>query len=105
MAQHATIALKRTGAKVRRARTPAHGTLVPLWPPVCSRWAGSLSLTRAFPTVKCVLVQGTYGCQECLRRNTQCVLPDATSDDRPDRAPAADSDRWYRENRPPHHDR
>ncbi|GAA4851101.1 hypothetical protein [Saccharopolyspora rosea] len=33
------------------------------------------------------------------------VLPDATSDDRPDRAPAPDSDRWYRENRPPHHDR
>ncbi|MEU5849796.1 hypothetical protein [Saccharopolyspora shandongensis] len=32
------------------------------------------------------------------------VLPEATSDDRPDRAPAGDDERWYRENRPPHHD-
>lgn len=32
------------------------------------------------------------------------VLPETTSDDRPDRAPAGDDERWYRENRPPHHD-
>ncbi|MER7013331.1 hypothetical protein ABT324_18080 [Saccharopolyspora sp. NPDC000359] len=32
------------------------------------------------------------------------VLPETTSDDRSDRAPAEDDERWYRENRPPHHD-
>lgn len=32
------------------------------------------------------------------------VLPETTSDDRPDRTPAEDDERWYRENRPPHHD-
>ncbi|MGW3467489.1 hypothetical protein ACWDKQ_03255 [Saccharopolyspora sp. NPDC000995] len=31
------------------------------------------------------------------------VLPETTSDDRPDRT-AGDGERWYRENRPPHHD-
>lgn len=32
------------------------------------------------------------------------VLPDATSDEAGEPAPAED-DRWYAENRPPHHDR
>jgi len=32
------------------------------------------------------------------------VLPEATSDDRPDRDPSSGADeRWYTENRPPHH--
>ena len=33
------------------------------------------------------------------------VLPEATVDDRPDRGPGAGDvdERWYRENRPPHH--
>ncbi|GGI69057.1 hypothetical protein GCM10011581_02620 [Saccharopolyspora subtropica] len=30
------------------------------------------------------------------------VLPDTTSDDRAE--PGGDAERWYRENRPPHHD-
>jgi hypothetical protein len=37
------------------------------------------------------------------------VLPEVTEDDTPDRAtrggqPANSAERWYRENRPPHHD-
>lgn len=32
------------------------------------------------------------------------VLPEATSDDRPDTTSANTRDSWYRENRPPHHD-
>ncbi|MCI2421307.1 hypothetical protein MOQ72_28075 [Saccharopolyspora sp. K220] len=32
------------------------------------------------------------------------VLPETTSDDRPDRSPSTEDERWYRENRPPHHD-
>ncbi|GAA4612324.1 hypothetical protein [Saccharopolyspora hordei] len=32
------------------------------------------------------------------------VLPETTADDRPDRTPADDEERWYRENRPPHHE-
>jgi hypothetical protein len=32
------------------------------------------------------------------------VLPETTSDDRPDRTTGGDEERWYRENRPPHHD-
>jgi hypothetical protein len=31
------------------------------------------------------------------------VLPESTSDDVPASAPVADEDRWYLENRPPHH--
>lgn len=31
------------------------------------------------------------------------VLPDTTNDDRPDRDTPDRQDRWYRENRPPHH--
>ncbi|QRK90734.1 hypothetical protein JQX30_04360 [Saccharopolyspora erythraea] len=33
------------------------------------------------------------------------VLPDTTSDERSQRGPAqTETERWYRENRPPHHD-
>ncbi|KEI45552.1 hypothetical protein [Saccharopolyspora rectivirgula] len=32
------------------------------------------------------------------------VLPDTTSDDRPDPGGQQEMERWYRENRPPHHD-
>ncbi|WP_344679002.1 hypothetical protein [Saccharopolyspora taberi] len=33
------------------------------------------------------------------------VLPETTSDERPERPPASnETERWYRENRPPHHD-
>jgi len=32
------------------------------------------------------------------------VLPEATADDRPERDPSSGADeRWYTENRPPHH--
>ena len=31
------------------------------------------------------------------------VLPDITEDERPERAGGAPDDRWYLENRPPHH--
>ncbi|WAL66492.1 hypothetical protein ORV05_01345 [Amycolatopsis cynarae] len=33
------------------------------------------------------------------------VLPDITSDERDTERPQRDSDTWYEENRPPHHDR
>lgn len=33
------------------------------------------------------------------------VLPDTTSDERDPGRPGRDNDAWYRENRPPHHDR
>ncbi|NKQ58431.1 hypothetical protein HFP15_36830 [Amycolatopsis sp. K13G38] len=33
------------------------------------------------------------------------VLPETTSDERDPEARNHDSDSWYRENRPPHHDR
>lgn len=33
------------------------------------------------------------------------VLPDTTSDERDPASPRRDEDAWYRENRPPHHDR
>ncbi|SDX82187.1 hypothetical protein SAMN05421504_103980 [Amycolatopsis xylanica] len=33
------------------------------------------------------------------------VLPETTSDERDPRPPSTDSDSWYLENRPPHHDR
>ena len=32
------------------------------------------------------------------------VLPETTSDDRPDATSATTRESWYRENRPPHHD-
>lgn len=32
------------------------------------------------------------------------VLPETTSDERGEDDAASDRDRWYRENRPPHHD-
>ncbi|QFU86105.1 hypothetical protein [Amycolatopsis sp. YIM 10] len=32
------------------------------------------------------------------------VLPETTSDERP-QEPSGDTDSWYYENRPPHHDR
>lgn len=44
---------------------------------------------------------------EHLRRVFGDVLPDTTADERdPDRDPDRDDgrERWYRENRPPHHD-
>jgi hypothetical protein len=31
------------------------------------------------------------------------VLPETTRDDRPAPVPGADADRWYLDNRPPHH--
>ncbi|WP_276320560.1 hypothetical protein [Amycolatopsis suaedae] len=33
------------------------------------------------------------------------VLPDTTSDERDPETRPTDADRWYTENRPPHHDR
>ncbi|WP_370944773.1 hypothetical protein AB5J62_37455 [Amycolatopsis sp. cg5] len=33
------------------------------------------------------------------------VLPETTSDERDPQPSSADSDSWYLENRPPHHDR
>lgn len=33
------------------------------------------------------------------------VLPETTSDERENSREQHDPDRWYRENRPPHHDR
>ncbi|OZM73486.1 hypothetical protein CFN78_08010 [Amycolatopsis antarctica] len=33
------------------------------------------------------------------------VLPDTTRDERDDRPSSGSPDRWYLENRPPHHDR
>lgn len=33
------------------------------------------------------------------------MLPETTSDERDDQRERPDSDRWYHENRPPHHDR
>ncbi|GDY33498.1 hypothetical protein GTS_51310 [Gandjariella thermophila] len=33
------------------------------------------------------------------------VLPDTTSDEREPETPSRAADDWYRENRPPHHDR
>ncbi|MEB3366170.1 hypothetical protein [Saccharopolyspora mangrovi] len=32
------------------------------------------------------------------------VLPETTSDDRPERSTVSTRESWYRENRPPHHD-
>lgn len=32
------------------------------------------------------------------------VLPESTSDDKPDRATDGVDDSWYTDNRPPHHD-
>ncbi|MDI2031931.1 hypothetical protein QFW96_25130 [Saccharopolyspora sp. TS4A08] len=32
------------------------------------------------------------------------VLPETTSDDRPEPSSASTRESWYRENRPPHHD-
>jgi hypothetical protein len=33
------------------------------------------------------------------------VLPDTTADEREPAGPGSDEESWYRENRPPHHDR
>ncbi|TNC23693.1 hypothetical protein [Amycolatopsis alkalitolerans] len=33
------------------------------------------------------------------------LLPDTTSDEREPESPSGDREAWYRENRPPHHDR
>ncbi|MTD57316.1 hypothetical protein [Amycolatopsis pithecellobii] len=33
------------------------------------------------------------------------VLPETTSDEREPASPSSDREAWYRENRPPHHDR
>nr|WP_143174398.1 hypothetical protein [Streptoalloteichus hindustanus] len=40
-----------------------------------------------------------------LRRVFGDVLPETTRDERDPEAPRRDTDTWYRENRPPHHDR
>ncbi|HEY8373681.1 MAG TPA: hypothetical protein VIL00_13125 [Pseudonocardiaceae bacterium] len=40
-----------------------------------------------------------------LRRVFGEVLPETTTDEREPERPEWDRDAWYRENRPPHHDR
>ncbi|GGM82064.1 hypothetical protein GCM10012275_60870 [Longimycelium tulufanense] len=42
--------------------------------------------------------------RERLRAVFGEVLPETTNDERTPEKPESDTDTWYRENRPPHHD-